>query len=113
MENNNNVVLTPAGNDKKYIDELAMQLMRWGIMSTAFAAVWPIAFLGIIFSFKAKKFKQEFIALEGRTYNCAKVGDVCGKVGFIMGIVMTCFAAIYILFMIIYFVMFGVLIYNS
>lgn len=99
MENNdyaNSTLRTPAGNDKAKIDSLANELMKYGIMATAFASAWPVAFLGIAFGKKAQKLEKEFISLEGRTYNCAKVGAICGKVGRILGLVMTIFLAVYI-----------------
>lgn len=106
MENTNEI-LTPAGNPKTEVDRLASELMKWGIMATCFAFTWPVAFLGIVFGSKAKKLEKQFLELEGRTYNCAKVGAVCGKVGFFGGIGMTCFLAIYIIFAVIYVVAVG------
>lgn len=109
MENTNEI-LTPAGNPKSKVDELANELMKWGIMASCFAFAWPVAFMGIVFGVKAKKLAKQFVELEGRTYNCAKVGDVCGKVGFIGGIVMTCLLVAYAVFACIYLAAIGTLV---
>lgn len=109
MENTNNqgIELSKHGNNKATVDALAMEVLKKGIMATAFASFWPAAFMGIVFGSQTAKLAKDFIDLEGELYYCAKVGSILGRVGKILGIVMTCFVAFYILYMIFILVVVG------
>ena len=70
-------------------DQMAGQVLTWGILSLAFSASGCLSLLGFIFSFIAKSkalaYEQTFGVLEGK----ARVGRILGKVGFGLGLGLT------------------------
>ena len=66
-----------------------------GIMATAFGTLWPVAFMGIIFAQQTYKKVDEFKAMEGEVYNCAKIGWILARVGKYFGIGLTVFFVIW------------------
>ncbi len=100
---------TQQSSYNKYIEQLANDILKWGIMSVAFACSFLASFMGIVFAAKANKKVQEYINYMGQVNGKAKVGKHLAKGGLIGGIVMTVFLGLYIL----YFVGIGILISQS
>ena len=75
-------------------DQMAGNVLTWGILSLAFSASGCLSLLGFIFSFIAKSkalaYEQTFGVLEGK----ARVGRILGKVGFGLGLGMTIYVGI-------------------
>ena len=80
----------------------ANRLLVWGILGIAFACSWALSFLGIIFSSIAKNKAVAFTDAYGIPSGKAKVGQILGRVGFIVGICLTVCFALYIVFWIIW-----------
>lgn len=99
MENTNYQAQGPQlsrnGNDKAVVDALAMEILKKGIMATAFGTIWPVAFMGIVFAQQTYKKVNEFKAMEGEVYNCAKIGWILARVGKYFGIGLTVFFVIW------------------
>ena len=78
-------------------DQMAGNVLTWGILSLAFAVSGCLALLGFIFSFIAKSkalaYERTFGVLEGK----ARVGRILGKVGFGVGLGMTIYMAFAVL----------------
>ena len=76
-------------------DQMAGNVLTWGILSLAFAVSGCLSLLGFIFSFiarsRARAYEQTFGVLEGK----AKVGRILGKVGFGVGLGYSIFFALY------------------
>ena len=77
--------------------ELSGQVLKWGILSLAFAESGILALLGFIFSFvaagKARRFRREFGAPDGR----CRTGYILSRVGFGLGLGLTIFFTLYFL----------------
>ena len=76
-------------------DQMAGNVLTWGILSLAFAVSGCLSLLGFIFSFiagsRARAYEQTFGVPEGK----AKVGRILGKVGFGVGLGYSIFFALY------------------
>ena len=76
-------------------DQMAGNVLTWGILSLAFSLSGCLSLLGFIFSFtarkKAKAYRLAFGELEGR----ARVGQILSWVGFGVGIGYTAFWILY------------------
>ena len=76
-------------------DQMAGNVLTWGILSLAFSLSGCLSLLGFIFSFtarkKAKVYRLAFGELEGR----ARVGQILSWVGFGVGIGYTAFWILY------------------
>ena len=76
-------------------DQMAGNVLTWGILSLAFSISGCLSLLGFIFSFtarkKAKTYRLAFGELEGR----ARVGQILSWVGFGVGIGYTAFWILY------------------
>ena len=76
-------------------DQMAGNVLTWGILSLAFSLSGCLSLLGFIFSFIAKSralaYRNVFGVLEGK----AKVGRILGKVGFGLGLGYSIFFALY------------------
>lgn len=88
------------GEETPYDDgmkrELAGQILKWGILSLAFADTGCLSLLGFIFSFSVKSRVEDYIRRYGRLEGRARVGHILGRVGFGLGLGLTVFFAIYI-----------------
>ena len=77
-------------------DQMAGNVLTWGILSLAFSISGCLSLLGFIFSFIAKSralaYRNVFGVLEGK----AKVGRILGKVGFGLGLGMTIYIGVII-----------------
>lgn len=84
--------------------EMAGEIFRLGLMSVIFPQTLIIAFLGIVFSLKAKsavnEYKRQFGALTGR----ALAGHILSIPGLILGIVYTVITALYLLVIFFFFI---------
>ena len=77
-------------------DQMAGNVLTWGILSLAFSASGCLSLLGFIFSFTAKKkakaYRQVFGELEGR----ARAGSILGWIGVGVGSGATAFWILYV-----------------
>ena len=94
----------------QYIEQLGSDILKWGIMSVAFACSFIASFMGIIFAVKANKKVAEYIHYMGGVSGKAKVGKHLAKGGLIGGIAMTAFFVLYVLFLIFYAIIIAVLV---
>lgn len=82
---------------KQYIEQLGSDILKWGIMSVAFACSFLASFMGIFFAVKANKKVEEYIRCMGYVNGKAKVGKYLAKGGLIGGIVMTALFSLYVI----------------
>ncbi len=76
-------------------DEMAGQVLKWGILSLAFAVSGCLSLLGFIFSFTAKRRSNEYRLTFGDLEGRARVGHILGRVGFGVGLGYTIFLGVY------------------
>ena len=76
-------------------DQMAGNVLTWGILSLAFAVSGCLALLGFIFSFTARKKAKEYARLCGELEGRARVGNILGWVGFGVGLGYTAFWVLY------------------
>jgi hypothetical protein len=79
-------------------DQMAGNVLTWGILSLAFSASGCLSLLGFIFSFTARKKAKEYTRLCGELEGRARVGNILGWIGFGVGIGYTAFWILYIAF---------------
>ena len=79
-------------------DQMAGNVLTWGILSLAFAVSGCLALLGFIFSFTARKKAKEYARVFGELEGRARVGNILGWVGFGVGLGYTAFWVLYFLF---------------
>ena len=79
-------------------DQMAGNVLTWGILSLAFSASGCLSLLGFIFSFTARKKAKEYTRLCGELEGRARVGNILGWIGFGVGIGYTAFWIPYIAF---------------
>ena len=79
-------------------DQMAGNVLTWGILSLAFAVSGCLALLGFIFSFTARKKAKEYTRVCGELEGRARVGNILGWVGFGVGLGYTAFWVLYVLF---------------
>lgn len=79
-------------------DQMAGNVLTWGILSLAFSASGCLSLLGFIFSFTAKKKAREYSRMCGELEGRARVGNILGWIGFGVGIGYTAFWILYIAF---------------
>ena len=87
---------------EKKNNSLSGEILKWGIMSLAFAQSFWLAFLGIVFYTKMKKKAAEYVKLFGELRGRASVGHGLGLAGLIVGIALTVLLALYLMFIILY-----------
>lgn len=92
------ILLDPAKEQRK--DNMAGEVLKWGIMSLAFSVSGLLALLGWIFAGTAKRKVEEYEAAFGETTGRAHVGKILGKVGLGVGIGYTIFFTLYFLILI-------------
>lgn len=92
------ILLDPSKEMRK--DNLAGEVLKWGIMSLAFSSSGLLALLGWIFAGTAKKKVTAYESEFGETTGRARVGKILGKVGLGVGIGYTIFFTLYFLFLI-------------
>jgi hypothetical protein len=80
--------------DDSVKDRMAGEVLKWGILSLAFA-ISCLSLLGFIFSFTAKRKSAEFLNYFGVLEGRARVGHILGRVGFGVGLGYTIFFVIY------------------
>ena len=79
-------------------DQMAGNVLTWGILSLAFSASGCLPLLGFIFSFTARKKAKEYTRVCGELEGRARVGNILGWVGFGVGLGYTAFWFLYVLF---------------
>jgi hypothetical protein len=79
-------------------DQMAGNVLTWGILSLAFSASGCLSLLGFIFSLTARKKAKEYTRLCGELEGRARVGNILGRIGFGVGIGYTAFWILYIAF---------------
>jgi hypothetical protein len=79
-------------------DQMAGNVLTWGILSLAFAVSGCLSLLGFIFSFTARKKAKEYARVCGELEGRARVGNILGWVGFGVGLGYTAFWVLYVLF---------------
>ena len=79
-------------------DQMAGNVLTWGILSLAFSASGCLSLLGFIFSFTARKKAKVYTRLCGELEGRARVGNILGWIGFGVGIGYTAFWILYIAF---------------
>ena len=89
---------SPATDElEKKKDTLSGEILKWGIMSLAFAQSFWLSFIGIIFYAKMKKRAKKYSKLFGDLTGRASVGHGLGTAGLIVGIILTVIFAIYLM----------------
>ena len=76
-------------------DQMAGNVLTWGILSLAFSASGCLSLLGFIFSFTARKKAREYARLFGQPEGRARVGNILGWVGFGTGLGYSIFFTLY------------------
>jgi hypothetical protein len=84
--------------DDSVKDRMAGEVLKWGILSLAFAVSGCLSLLGFIFSFTARKKAKEYARVCGELEGRARVGNILGWVGFGVGLGYTAFWVLYFLF---------------
>ena len=79
-------------------DQMAGNVLTWGILSLAFSASGCLSLLGFIFSFTARKKAKEYAHVFGELEGRARVGSILGRIGFGVGIGYTAFWVLYFSF---------------
>lgn len=81
--------------DDQVKNDMAGQVLKWGILSLAFGVSGCLSLLGFIFSFTARRKAREYVRLFGQLEGRARVGNILGWVGFGTGLGYTIFFGIY------------------
>lgn len=85
-------------------DSLAGSVLTFAILGLAFASTFCLSFLGLIFSCISRSKINNYCLLFGNPHGKAKVGNILGKVGLILSIVLT---AIFTLYLFIFVILLG------
>ncbi len=75
---------------------LANQILTWGILSLAFSCTFIFSLLGFIFSFVAKSKVNKYVRQFGQVEYRSRVGRDLSTAGFIVGLILTIFASMYL-----------------
>ena len=77
----------------------ANSVLIWGILGLAFGCTFWMSFLGIIFSAIARGKVRDYLSRYGVLYGKAKVGNILSRIGLPVAIVLTVFAVIYLIYL--------------
>ncbi len=83
-------------------DQLSSQILTWGILSLAFSCTFIFSLIGFIFSFVAKSKVKMYVRQFGQVEYRSRVGRDLSTAGFIVGLILTILASMYLFVIIAY-----------
>lgn len=79
---------------KKEKSSLANKILVWGIVSLVLADTGALSILGVVFSFKVRKYSKQYLELAGEHCKKSRIGSILGTVALYLGLALTVLAII-------------------